>query len=202
MGSGGNEVGKFYTLNLGTGDATQRVDFGPTRSPSGDLARDQSTTNHMYVTIQCALLTGGEACGTSTNDRLFRILLNTPGCIGPCADTIIPLAELNFGSVFAMDIAQPSLNLCHVTLGGVLFETDREGNEIKFMSLGLPVIEAFGASGNDIGGTMLMINTMSLLIAAGQSNPMWLILLAISGVVVVTYQFKDKIKSKNKKINE
>jgi len=41
-----------------------------------------------------------------------------------------------------------------------------------------------------------------LLIAAGQSNPMWLILLTISGVAVVAYQFKDKIKSKNKKINE
>jgi len=200
-GSGGNEVGKFYTLNLITGDATQRVDFGAARASSGDLARDESTTNHLYITIQCDNLIGAEACDPS-KDRLFRILLNTPGCIGPCPDTIIPLAVLSQGDMFAMDIAQPSLNLCFVSLSGFLVETDREGVQIKSVLLDGSIIEAFGASANNIGGTMLMINTMSLLIAAGQSNPMWLILLTISGVAVVAYQFKDKIKSKNKKINE
>ncbi len=104
-----------------------------------------------------------------------------------------------------MDIAQVSLNLCYVNVQGFLFETDRNGNQIGgFTDLSLvdPLLLGFGATGNDIGGMLVMLNTMALLIAAGQTNPMWLILLAISGVAVVSYQFKDKIKSINKKINE
>ncbi len=202
LAGAGNQAGKLYNLDLTSGDATLRVDFGASRVSSGDLARDESTSNHLYITIQCLLLSGPEVCNDITHDRLFRILLNTPGCPGPCPDTIVALEELNKGNVFAMDIAQPTLNLCYVNIEGFLFETDRDGNEVKSMLLAPNLVAAFGASGNNIGGTMLMINTMSLLIAAGQSNPMWLILLTISGVAVVAYQFKDKIKSKNKKINE
>jgi len=222
LSGAGNQAGKLYNLNLGPvggGQATLRIDFDPSPGngveeyvSSGDLAKDESSGNHLYITLLCENLPVGEECvgpdgmaGTAdddVNDSLYRILLNTPGCVGPCPDTLVPLAELNKGGVFAMDIAQVSLNLCYVNIEGFLFETDRNGNEIKSMMLGPNLVAAFGASGNDIGGTLLMINTMALLIAAGQSNPMWLILLAISGVAVVSYQFKDKIKSINKKINE
>ena len=218
LAGAGNQASKFYTLDLTNAEATLRIDFDPSADnifvSSGDLARDESTTNHMYQTIECLGLIGivGHECGDSDNDRLYRILLNTPGCVGPCADTLVPLEELVRGSVFALDIAQPTQNLCYLNVDGWLFETDRDGNAIgspknvatgvDFSGTANSLLLGFGASGNNIGGTIIMINTMALLIAAGQSNPTWLILLAISGVAVVAYQFKDKIKSKNKKINE
>jgi len=206
LAAAGSQDGQFYNVNLGTGAVTKRTDFnaliggGISFISSGDLARDESTTNHLYWTVLCSGLAGQGApheCDNIANDRLYRILLNNPG--GP--DALVPLAELPIGNVFAMDIAQPTLNLCMVSSAGTILETDRDGNQVKPTILTSPTILGFGATGNNIGGTMLMINTMALLIAAGQTNPTWLILLAISGVAVVAYQFKDKIKSKSKKIN-
>jgi len=217
LAGAGNQASKFYNLDLTNAEATLRIDFDPSSDnifvSSGDLARDEQTPNHLYQTIECLGLVGeADACDDSANDRLYRILLNTPGCVGPCADTLVPLEELVRGEVFALDIAQPTGNLCYLNVDGWLFETDTDGNAIgsprnvatgeDFSGTANSLLLGFGASGNNIGGTIIMINTMALLIAAGQTNPTWLILLAISGVAVVAYQFKDKIKSKNKRINE
>jgi len=207
MAGAGNNKNKLFTLDLTTGEARLRVDFGATIIAAGDLARDETSTNHLYMTVLCGPLgPTGDACSDAANDRLYRILLNTPGCVGPCADTLVPLEELAKGNVFAMDIAQNTLNLCYVNDNGFFFETDRDGFTVGGIPFDLSIadqfVKGFGATGNNIGGSLIMLNTMALLIAAGQTNAAWLVLLAISGVAVVSYQFKDKIKSKSKKINE
>ena len=212
--------GQFYTLDLTTAVATLRTDFnlpfvgldmGTTINSSGDLVRDESTGFDMYWTIKCDGLNGGmndvdEACATSTNDILYKINLDQGPKINPGEqDSLTRIAELPEGQVFAMEMIQPNFDLCFLTTNststqGVLFETDRNGVVTRTSVAITPDVNSFGAAGNPVGGMLVMINVMSLAVAAAQTNPAWLLLFAISGAAVVAYQFKGKTKTR-KNIN-
>ena len=203
---GGTELdaGNFYNLNLVTGVLTLRTAFGNAFVSSGDLARDETTNTDMYWTVLCeGLIDGPDDCGADdTLDRLYKIVLANPS--GPDTLVTLPLGVLSKGKVFAIDFVQATQNLCYLTEEGFVFETDRNGVETKAPVLVtplIPLLEGFGGTGNDVGGTIVMINLMSLALAATQTNAAWLILFAISGAAVIAYQFKGNTKSKNKKIN-
>jgi len=209
----GNQGGKFYNIDLTTALSTLRTDFnlvpGVARNQvydsSGDLARDEFTTSDMYWTVLCAGLEGGtDDCGDTTVDRLFKITLNGGSGNPGEQDSIAPLEVLPKGSVFGMEIVQaPSsaITLCFITDGNFLFETDSTGFVTRDAIGVVPPVRGFGAAANFVGGTLVMIDTMALALAAAGTNSAWLILFAISGAAVVAYQFKDKIKSKKQKIN-
>jgi len=219
VGGGGLDAGNFYNIDLTTAVLTLRTAFGTSFISSGDLARDETTNTDMYWTVLCSglLLTADRCLGPNgtddsqsadmigdddENDKLYLIKLGLgAGGLPPTQDSLTPIAELTKGRVFAMDFVQPTLNLCYLNEDGFVFETDKNGVETKGPVLVVPLVEGFGASGNNVGGAIVMINLMSLALAATQTNAVWLILFAISGVAVIAYQFKGKTKSKNKKIN-
>jgi len=220
----GLNAGKFYNLDLTTAVATLRTDFNTlpgvpagTFASSGDLARDESMAFDMYWTVECDGLSGtltgmavapnfgvDAVCDDADNDVLMRINLGQgPGGAG-LQDSITRIDELPEGDVFAIEIIQPSFDLCFLTTlpapgtGGVLFETDRTGTVTRTSVTITPDLQSFGATGNAVGGMLIMINTMSLAVAAAQTNPAWLLLFAISGAAVVAYQFKGKTKTRKK----
>jgi len=190
-------AGRFYNVDLTTAVLTLRTAFGTEFISSGDLARDETTNTDMYWTVRCpGLANTVNDCGDAAADQLDRLFLITLGT----PDTLTALAVLELGEIFAMDFVQPSLNLCMINQAGMMYETDRNGVKVKEPFAVSPLVEAFGASGNNIGGIIISLNMMSLALAATQTNASWLLLLAISGVAVIAYQFKGNTKSKNKKI--
>jgi len=196
----GTDSGKFWNLDVTTAIATLRTDFGDPFASSGDLAFDHQTTSDMYWTVICFNLKNtADDCGNDatdlTRDRLFRINLGSP-------DTLTTLEVLPEGSVFGLEFVNPGGDLCYVTVNSKLFETDTNGFVTRDSESIEPTVRGFGAAANLIGGTFVMINMISLAVAAAQTNAAWLILLLVSGIGVVAYQFKDKIKSENKKNNE
>jgi len=199
----GTDAGKFWNINLSTAKATLRTDFGDAFHSSGDLAFDEQSFGDMYWTVICFNLKNtANDCGNDTidltRDRLFRINLNQPS--GP--DTLTTLAVLPEGSVFGMEFVSAGGDLCYVTVNSKLFETDTTGFVTRSSETITPEVRGFGATANLIGGTFITLNMISLAVAAAQTNSALLILLLVSGIGVVAYQFKDKIKSENKKSNE
>lgn len=216
--------GKFYDVNLSTGAVTLRTDFNsyvagadPFES-SGDLARDENTSFDIYWTVECDGMTGGAEgldpiCpnhdsvlpGLDLRDRLYRIQLDQGPNLGTDdKDLLIPLAELPTGSVFGFDIIQPNFNICYITTAtpegdnGFLFETDRNGAVTRTLESFAQNLNSFGATGNPVGGTLIMINAMSLAIAAAGINSPWLLVFAVSGAAVIAYQFTGKSKKRKK----
>jgi len=232
IAAGGNEAGKFYNLDLTTAVATLRSDFNTAAYgfagvplkfvSSGDLARDESTSFDIYWTAKCEDLNGNahtgavdtldEAClgpdgipnnGDEEVDVLYLIKLGQgPGGAG-ALDSLTRIDELPKGGVFAMELIQPTFDLCFLTTdpdddSGDLFETDRTGLVTRNAVTISPEVNSFGAAGNSVGGIPIMINVSSLAIAAAGIYSPWLLLFAVSGAAVIAYQFTGKSKTRKK----
>ena len=216
-----NAIGKFYNLDLTTAIATLRSDFNTaayglaaeTLVSSGDLARDESTGFDIYWTVFCEdaslmSFTGGvgdldEPCDDDANNLLFKIQLGQgPGGAG-ALDGLIRIAELPGGAVFAMEIIQPTFDICFLTTDftnsdGDLFETTRDGTVTRDPVAVSPALNSFGATGNNVGGIPIMINVSSLAIAAAGIHSPWILAFAVSGAAVIAYQFTGKTKTRKK----
>ena len=181
---------------------------------SGDLARDESTGFDIYWTVFCEdadlmSFTGAmgdldEPCADDANNLLFKIELGQgPGGAG-ALDGLIRIAELPGGSVFAMDIIQPTFDICYLTTDfsgsgdGDLFETNRDGTVTRNPVAISPIVNSFGATGNNVGGIPIMINVSSLAIAAAGIHSPWILVFAVSGAAVIAYQFTGKTKTRKK----
>ena len=212
--------GKLFTVDLTSGALTEIADFTDKFRSSGDLAlNEQAQPRDLFWTVKCRIPQvpdgmGGTMnppgftpidCGSQNNDALFRIDLEGP--------TLVFVADLGERDIFAMEyIATGSDNLCYLTMQGLIFETDLSGTRISGAGENFPTgtgttfvqgtggtVPAFGATANFVGGSLIMIDTIALVVAGIETNAAWLILFMLSAVGVVAYQFTGKTNSKKRK---
>ena len=208
--------GKLFTVDLTNGALTELADYTDKFRSSGDLAlNEQVSPKDLFWTVKCRvpLLADGSVppgfvpipCSSENNDALFRIDLEGP--------TLVFVADLGERDIFAMEyIATGGDNLCYLTMQGLIFETDLSGTRIQGAGENYPSgsgttfvqgtgahVAAFGATANFVGGSLIMIDTIALVVAGIETNAIWLILFMLSAVGVVAYQFTGKTNSKKRK---
>ena len=212
----GSTGGKLMTVDLGktvaadAGKMTLVADYTDTFRSSGDLALDeQASPDDLFWTVKCRPIDGVVmpfTCASPNNDALFRIDLESV----PAAGSLVFVADLGERDIFAMEyIATGDANLCYLTMQGLIFETDLSGTRIQGAGTNFPSgsavtfvegtgdhVAAFGATANFVGGSLIMINTMALVVAGIETNAAWLILFMMSAVGLVAYQFTSKTNTK------
>jgi len=188
----GVNSGTFYDVDKTTAALTFRGNLGG-RS-SGDLIYDHigdGTNAQMFWTSSCCPTTAPESC-TAGNDGLYKIDLT----VFPNVGTFV--TDTGHTDVFAGDMLQTG-NLCFVTNGGMLYETDLTGTQMgSDIDVG---IKAFGGTANQIlvGGVKIIIETTSLLLSGIEAISVWITSALFTGVGIAAFMFINNNLDKRKK---